>query len=92
MKISDVLQKTKNPYALDLFSPATITFVEKQMFERADKAYLRCQVRGKDVIAKSEEIVRQLWIHRLIAYFKYPVSRLQGNFPIIEMRLVRCTV
>jgi type I restriction enzyme M protein len=82
MKIADVLQKTRSAYALDLFTAATITFVEAQLYERGDKAYLRCQIRGKDVVAKPEEIVRQLWIHRLIAYFKYPVSRLQVEFPI----------
>jgi len=82
MKLSDILTRTKNAYALDLFSAATIAFVEKQLYEKGDKAYLLCQVRRKDVVAKPEEIVRQLWIHRLIAYFKYPVSRLQVEFPI----------
>jgi type I restriction enzyme M protein len=82
MKLSDLLIKTKNGYSLDLFSAATIAFVEKLLYERGDKAYLRCQVRGKDVLAKPEEIIRQLWIHRLIAYCKYPLSRLQVEVPI----------
>ena len=82
MKIADVLQKTKNVYALDLFTAATIAFVEAQLYERGDKVYLRCQVRGKDFVAKPEEIVRQLWIHRLLAYYKYPFSRLRVEYPI----------
>jgi type I restriction enzyme M protein len=82
MKIADILQKNKSAYAMDLFTAATINFVEAQLYERSDKAFIRCQVRGKDVVAKPEEIVRQLWIHRLIAYYKYPVSRLQVEFPI----------
>ena len=39
-------------------------------------------MRGKDVLAKPEEVVRQLWIHRLLTIYKYPVSRLAVEYPI----------
>ena len=68
MKLADVLRLTKNSYALDLFTPTTLTFVEQRLIWKDDRVFLKCQVRGKDVQAKPEEIVRQLWIHRLTAY------------------------
>ncbi len=82
MKLADVLRLTKNNYALDLFTPATLTYVQSLLFWKNDRPHLKCQVRGKDVQAKPEEIVRQLWIHRLTAYEKYPLARLAVEVPI----------
>jgi type I restriction enzyme M protein len=39
-------------------------------------------VRLKDVVAKPEEIVRQLWLYRLEHHYNYPVSRLGVEYPI----------
>ena len=39
-------------------------------------------MRKKDVQAKREELVRQLWLHRLAGEYKYPVSRLSVEYPI----------
>lgn len=44
--------------------------------------YIKCQVRGKEVQAKPEEIIRQLWIHRLRVHYRYPLSRLRVEYPI----------
>jgi type I restriction enzyme M protein len=41
-----------------------------------------CQVRGKEVLAKPEEIVRQLWIHRLANHYHYPLAQIQVEYPI----------
>jgi type I restriction enzyme M protein len=64
------------------FTAATIEAVEKTLTEKNGKPYLKCLVRGKDVMAKPEEIVRQLWLHTLIFRYKYPTSRLQVEYPI----------
>ena len=61
---------------------AAIKAVEALLVEKNGKAYVKCQVRGKEVLAKPEEIIRQLWIHRLMAHYRYPVSRLQVEYPI----------
>ena len=82
MKLADVLRLTKNNCALDLFTPTTLAFVEKLLFWKNERPHLKCQVRGKDVQAKPEEIVRQLWIHWLTAYAKYPVSNLAVEVPL----------
>ena len=69
--------------SLTLFSHSSaIKAVEALLLEKKRKTYVKCQVRGKEVLAKPEEIVRQLWIHRLIAHYRYPVSRLQVEYPI----------
>lgn len=64
------------------FSAATIEAVEKTLTEKNGKPYLKCLVRGKDVMAKPEEIVRQLWLVTLTTKYKYPLSRLQVEYPI----------
>jgi type I restriction enzyme M protein len=64
------------------FSEATIRAVEKSLTEKNGKPYLKCLVRGKEVMAKPEEIVRQLWLHQLLHRYKYPVSRIQVEYPI----------
>jgi type I restriction enzyme M protein len=64
------------------FTAATIEAVEKTLTEKNGKPYLKCLVRRKDVMAKPEEIVRQLWLHTLIFRYKYPTSRLQVEYPI----------
>lgn len=43
-----------------LFDKAGIKAVESHLIERNGKIYIKCQVRGKEVQAKSEEIIRQL--------------------------------
>ncbi|MFZ2280758.1 MAG: N-6 DNA methylase [Prosthecobacter sp.] len=64
------------------FTSATIEAVEKTLFEKNGKPYLKCLVRGKDVMAKPEEVVRQLWLHTLIYRYKYPSSRIQVEYPV----------
>lgn len=37
---------------------------------------------GKEILAKSEEVVRQLWLQRLTQRYGYPISRLAVEYPI----------
>lgn len=64
------------------FSEASIRAIEKNLSERNGKPYLKCLIRGKEIIAKPEEIVRQLWLHTLIHKYKYDASRIQVEYPI----------
>ena len=50
--------------------------------DERDRDIVECIVRKKDVIAKSEEIVRQLWLHKLTTQYHYPVSQLAVEYPI----------
>ena len=64
------------------FDEKTIAAVEKLVVNKNDKPYLKCLVRQKEVLAKPEEIVRQLWLYTLLHRYKYPVSRIQVEYPI----------
>lgn len=50
--------------------------------EKDGRRYVKCPVRGKFVIAKPEEIVRQLWLHTLTTKYQYPATRLGVEYPI----------
>ena len=43
---------------------------------------VKCIVRDKDIRLTPEEVVRQLYAHRLIVKYGYPVSRLACEFPV----------
>jgi type I restriction enzyme M protein len=66
-----------------LFGTIERKAIEKLLaYGKADRPVIRCQVRQKDVPAKPEEIVRQLWIYRLLNHYKYPLSRITVEYPI----------
>jgi type I restriction enzyme M protein len=56
--------------------------LEALFVEKGEKAFFRCPVRKKDVVAKPEEAIRQLWIVRLTRHYGYPLSRLVVEYPI----------
>jgi hypothetical protein len=82
MTINDLLTDSKNQFSLDIFSPKTIAAVDAALVQKNGKFYLQCGVRRKEVIAKPEEIIRQLWLNRLEHDFGYPPARLAVEFPI----------
>ena len=82
MTINELLSRSKNQFSLDLFTPKSIAAIEAALIEKSGKYYLKCRVRAKEVIAKPEEIIRQLWLHRLEHDFKYPLDRLAVEYPI----------
>lgn len=63
-------------------NPDELQALEDLLLEKAGKLYFRCQVRQKDVLAKPEEVIRQLWLLRLIKDYGYPLSRLSVEYPI----------
>jgi type I restriction enzyme M protein len=65
-----------------LFSPDEIAGVMERTTDRNGRRYIRCRVRDVDILAKPEEIVRQLWVDRLIDQYGYSVSRLALEYPI----------
>ena len=44
--------------------------------EKDGKYYLQCLKRNKSIVAKPEEIIRQLMIYKLINNYKYPLDRI----------------
>ena len=73
LKLSDILKGTE--YALTIFSDAEIKAL--RIFAKGGKPYLKCWATDKERPAKPEEIVRQLYIQKLIKHYGYPKERLR---------------
>ncbi len=83
MPAADLFPDLFDPFTRTAHFPEkTIAAVEQLLSEKNGKPYLKCQVRGKEIMAKPEEITRQLWLHLLLHKYKYPASRLQVEYPI----------
>lgn len=80
--LTQVLDGLSRDALVDLFGQAVVVAVEANLTEKNGKTYVRCLVRKKDLQAKREELVRQLWLHRLALHYQYPVTRLTVEYPI----------
>ena len=62
-------------YGLSVFEG--IDFDEVLDFsEKEGKYFLKCLKREREILAKPEEIVRQLMIYKLVNFYKYPLNRI----------------
>lgn len=67
-------------YALTIFTPPEIAALE--IYDKAGRPYIRCEASEKERIAKPEEIVRQLYLRRLIYAYGYPRERIAVEKPV----------
>ncbi len=74
--IQDILNKEKTGHGLQFFEPSEIKKFEKNIFLKNKKPYIKCLVSGVDRPLKPEEIVRQLFIKKLVDDYHYPLKRL----------------
>src|SRR3990170_576404 len=89
MRTKEVIDKIfKFPdqlYGLDEFSGIRPEDVLEIFEKEKDKYYLKCLKRNKDLLiwneekqtGEPEEIVRQLWLYKLINEYNYPLERIQ---------------
>lgn len=82
MALASMLNRSASDHTAELFSASAVRALESLLVERNGRSYLRCQVRKSDVQAKPEEIIRQLWLHRLLNHYNYPAHRLAVEYPI----------
>jgi len=84
MIIQEILKNSS--YQLDLFPDSEIAELEKNIVARQTNGktafYLRCLIRDKDIKLKPEEIVRQLYLRRLLNSYHYPKKRIAVEFPV----------
>lgn len=78
--IADILRSGSSGYGLELFSQEEIDGIK--IFERKGQPYLRCFATDKERPAKPEEIVRQLYLRRLMESYGYPKSRISLEKPV----------
>jgi len=63
-------------HGLSLFNSNEINAIKKLTIEQEGKYFIKCQIKNRYKIAKPEEIVRQLWIYRLLNEYNYPKKRI----------------
>jgi len=75
-KIKKIFSASDVRHGLSLFNMKEIKDVEKLITEQDGKYLIKCQIKDKLKNAKPEEIVRQLWVYRLITEYGYPKERI----------------
>lgn len=73
--LTDIIKKSD--YKLTQFDDSAIDAIEQNIVKRNDKVYIKCLVRNKDVKLTPEEIVRQLYIYKLVHEYGYPTERME---------------
>jgi len=63
-------------HGLSLFSSEELDKIENLIVKSDGKFLIKCQIKDKYKVAKPEEIVRQLWIYRLLTEYGYPKERI----------------
>jgi type I restriction enzyme M protein len=76
LKINQILSASDVKHGLSLFTDKEIRVVEDLIKEHDGKFHIKCQIKDKYKVAKPEEIVRQLWVYRLLNEYNYPKERI----------------
>jgi type I restriction enzyme M protein len=76
IKITQIFSASDVKHGVSLFTNEEIQAIEKLLIEKDGKFYIKCQIKNKYKPAKPEEIVRQLWIYRLLNEYNYPKDRI----------------
>jgi len=74
--LSRIFSAREVRHGLSIFTDEEINAIENLITEKDGRLYIRCQITGRDKIAKPEEIVRQLWIYR------FPRDRIRVESPV----------
>ena len=84
MVINEILQDSN--YKLDLFSEESIQYLEDKIINKVSENktnyYTTCLIREKEIKLNPEEIVRQLYLYKVINEYKYPKSRIQVEYSV----------
>jgi len=72
LNLQKIFSAPEVKHGLSLFNADEINAVERLIIEQEGKYFIKCQIKNRNKIAKPEEIVRQLWIYRLINEYNYP--------------------
>ncbi|MBP7702989.1 MAG: N-6 DNA methylase [Candidatus Hydrothermae bacterium] len=75
-KIKQIFSSSDVKHGLSLFTSKEINSVEDMILEQDGKFQIKCQIKDRYKVAKPEEIVRQLWIYRLLNDYNYPKERI----------------
>lgn len=82
MRILSLFAGAGTEHSIKPANQAEIAQLDAMLIAKNGRLYFHCLVRKKDVLAKPEEAVRQLWLLRLTSQYGYPLSRLAVEYPI----------
>ena len=84
MIINKILEDSN--YKLDLFNEESILYLENKIINKGSENkpnyYTLCLIREKEIKLNPEEIVRQLYLYKIINEYKYPKSRIQVEYSV----------
>lgn len=74
-------------YKIEQFNQIEIDSVENLITTKTDKKgkevyYVKCQIRDKDIKLTDEELVRQLYINKLINEYNYPKEKMELEYSV----------
>ena len=92
MTIYDILKDSS--YKTEQFSTEAIERLNANIVEKEGKngkkvCFVKCLVRQKEIQLKPEEVIRQLFLDKLIYEYGYPISRMQLEYPVYFGREVK---
>jgi type I restriction enzyme M protein len=79
-KIIEIVKDSN--YSLSLFEPKLIGELESKITVRDNKAYVVCAIRDKEIVLKPEEVVRQLYVIKLLQEYGYSKQRIKFEHAI----------
>ena len=82
--LTDILKDSS--YALNLFKLSEIQALRERIVFRETrgdrKPHVTCLIRNKEILLKPEEIVRQLYLSKLINHYNYPKNKITVEHPV----------
>jgi len=86
MKIVEILKYSNYKINQSIFSDDLIQDLENSIYEKQTKKgkafYTKCVIRDKEIQLKPEEVIRQLYLRKLIKEYEYPKERIKLEYPI----------
>jgi len=86
-KIQNILKDSN--YSLSVFDQKLIDELEQKITIKNDKPYIKCLIREKEIQLKPEEVVRQLYLAKLLKEYEYPKKRIKLEHAIHFGRQVK---
>src|SRR3989338_1321021 len=72
-KILNIIKDSN--YSFSLFDQSLVNELEQKITIKDGKPYVVCTIRDKEIVLKPEEVVRQLYLMKLIREYGYPKER-----------------
>lgn len=82
--LNKILRDTKHDFTI--FEKKAIDDLRKRIkikeLKGEEKPFVKCLIRNRDIILKPEEIVRQLYIEKLVSHYGYTIDRMAVENPV----------